>query len=72
MDSAKCNVIYVDRNAHQDRVYETTSGSDSDSDVSENGELGNNIDLLVNAFGAGESHIGRWGVPNPLIRRNRH
>ena len=60
MDSAKCNVIYVDRSAHQDRVYEAANGTDSDSEVSETGELGNNLDLLVNAFGAGESQPWRW------------
>ena len=60
MDRAKCNVIYVDRNAHQDRVYEATDGSDSDSEVSETGGLGSNLDLLVNAFGAGESPFGSY------------
>ncbi|EMR66692.1 putative high affinity camp protein [Eutypa lata UCREL1] len=49
MDSAKCNVIYVDRNAHQDRVYGPPS--DTQSDLSDSGELRNNLDLLANAFG---------------------
>lgn len=52
MDSAKCNVIYVDRNAHQDRVYGPPS--DTQSDLSDSGELRNNLDLLANAFGVGE------------------
>ncbi len=55
MDSAECNVIYVDRNAHEDRVYgPPANGSDTESEVSENGELQNNLDLLANAFGVGE------------------
>lgn len=55
MDSAKCNVIYVDRNASQDRVYGPPANeSDTESDLSESRELRNNLDLLANAFGVGE------------------
>lgn len=55
MDSAKCNVIYVDRNAHQDRVYgPPENGSDADSELSDSADLRNNLDLLANAFGVGE------------------
>ncbi|RYP36817.1 hypothetical protein DL767_003207 [Monosporascus sp. MG133] len=53
MDSAECNVIYVDRNAHHDRVYGPhVDGVDAESELSEFGELRHNLELLGNAFGA--------------------
>ncbi|RYP01895.1 hypothetical protein DL764_006042 [Monosporascus ibericus] len=53
MDSAQCNVIYVDRNAHHDRVYGPhADGVDAESELSESGELRHNLELLGNAFGA--------------------
>ncbi|XDG00717.1 hypothetical protein ABKA04_000332 [Annulohypoxylon sp. FPYF3050] len=46
MDSATCNVIYVDRNVLEDR----TLGS-SGTEIPETGELRNNLGLLLDAFG---------------------
>ncbi|KAI1450938.1 HD-domain/PDEase-like protein [Annulohypoxylon stygium] len=46
MDSATCNVIYVDRNVLEDR----TLGS-SGAEIPETGELRNNLGLLLDAFG---------------------
>ncbi|KAI1098206.1 HD-domain/PDEase-like protein [Jackrogersella minutella] len=46
MDSATCNVIYVDRNVLEDRFL----GSDS-TELSESGELRDNLGLLLDAFG---------------------
>ncbi|KAH9898896.1 HD-domain/PDEase-like protein [Xylariomycetidae sp. FL2044] len=47
MDSSTCNVIYVDRNVLQDRLI----GSSDIEDLGESGELRENLELLVNAFG---------------------
>ncbi|KXJ94492.1 3'5'-cyclic nucleotide phosphodiesterase [Microdochium bolleyi] len=63
MDSAKCNVIYVDRNARDNTVLE--SGTDKSVSVatapSESAaELRDNLDLLVNAFG--EVHVTNNGA----------
>lgn len=56
MDSAKCNVIYVDRNAREN----TSLYSSTENDISAitgtseaASELRDNLDLLVNAFGEG-------------------
>ncbi|KAI0400395.1 hypothetical protein F4802DRAFT_602108 [Xylaria palmicola] len=46
MDSATCNVIYVDRNAHKDRLL----GSPT-TDLDETGDLRANLKLLLDAFG---------------------
>ncbi|KAI6091089.1 HD-domain/PDEase-like protein [Hypoxylon rubiginosum] len=46
MDSATCNVIYVDRNVHADR-----SLGSSGPELTESGELGDNLGLLLDAFG---------------------
>ncbi|KAI1375037.1 HD-domain/PDEase-like protein [Hypoxylon crocopeplum] len=46
MDSATCNVIYVDR-----KVLEDRSLGPSDTELSESGELGDNLGLLLDAFG---------------------
>ncbi|KAI0480523.1 HD-domain/PDEase-like protein [Xylariaceae sp. FL0804] len=46
MDSATCNVIYVDRNVSQDRLL-----GPSAEEVGETGELRDNLELLLNAFG---------------------
>ncbi|KAI1646147.1 3',5'-cyclic-nucleotide phosphodiesterase regA [Daldinia loculata] len=46
MDSATCNVIYVDRNVLEDRSL----GSES-TELPESGELGDNLGLLLDAFG---------------------
>ncbi|KAI1267357.1 HD-domain/PDEase-like protein [Xylariaceae sp. FL1019] len=44
MDSATCNVIYVDRNICQERLL------GPDTDLLESGELRVNLELLINAF----------------------
>ncbi|RYP52990.1 hypothetical protein DL768_001984 [Monosporascus sp. mg162] len=60
MDSAKCNVIYVDRNAHHDRVYGPHADRvDAESELSESGELRHNLELLGDAFGADTPYDGR-------------
>ncbi|KAI8635069.1 HD-domain/PDEase-like protein [Xylariaceae sp. FL1651] len=46
MDSATCNIIYVDRKVHQDRLLRSFT-----ADVYETGELRTNLELLLNAFG---------------------
>ncbi|KAI5859321.1 HD-domain/PDEase-like protein [Durotheca rogersii] len=46
MDSATCNVIYVDRNVHEDRILRLSSAK-----LSESGELRANLGLLLDAFG---------------------
>ncbi|KAI0179969.1 HD-domain/PDEase-like protein [Hypoxylon sp. FL1284] len=46
MDSATCNVIYVDRNVLEDR-----SLASSGPELPESGELGDNLALLLDAFG---------------------
>ncbi|KAI1393707.1 HD-domain/PDEase-like protein [Hypoxylon trugodes] len=46
MDSATCNVIYVDRNVFEDRSL----GSES-TELPESGELRDNLGLLLDAFG---------------------
>lgn len=48
MDSATCNVVYVDRNVLEDRFL----GSDR-TELSESGELRDNLGLLLDAFGDG-------------------
>lgn len=48
MDSATCNVIYVDRNVLEDRLLGPTG-----TELSESGELRDNLALLLNAFGDG-------------------
>ncbi|KAI0024693.1 HD-domain/PDEase-like protein [Xylariomycetidae sp. FL0641] len=45
MDSATCNVIYVDRKVLEDRVLS------SPAEVEETGDLRDNLELLTNAFG---------------------
>lgn len=52
MDSATCNVIYVDRNVLEDRSL----GSES-TELPESGELGDNLGLLLDAFGNGQFSI---------------
>jgi len=63
MDSAKCNVIYVDRNARENTsLYGSTENEISAiTGTSEAAsELRDNLDLLVNAFG--EVHITNNGA----------
>ncbi|CAJ2509963.1 Uu.00g058630.m01.CDS01 [Anthostomella pinea] len=55
MESAKCNVIYVDRNATQSRLL-----GPSTAELEEAGELRDNLDLLVNAFG--DVHVCKDGA----------
>jgi hypothetical protein len=49
MDSATCNVIYVDRAVYQSRLLESPT-----VDLYETGELRENLELLLNAFGPSE------------------
>ncbi|KAI1808419.1 3',5'-cyclic-nucleotide phosphodiesterase regA [Daldinia bambusicola] len=46
MDSTTCNVIYVDRNVLEDRSLRSES-----TELHESGELGDNLGLLLDAFG---------------------
>ncbi|KAI0380897.1 HD-domain/PDEase-like protein [Hypomontagnella monticulosa] len=55
MDSETCNVIYVDRNVHEDRLLGSTG-----TELSESGELRNNLALLLDAFG--DVHVCATGV----------
>ncbi|KAL7627006.1 3',5'-cyclic-nucleotide phosphodiesterase [Parahypoxylon ruwenzoriense] len=59
MDSATCNVIYVDRNVIQDRTLGPSS-----VEVPESGELRDNLGLLLDAFGDGQSM-----APDPSLER---
>ncbi|KAI5926621.1 HD-domain/PDEase-like protein [Camillea tinctor] len=55
MDSATCNVIYVDRNVLRDRLLGSSSG-----ELEETGALRDNLELLVNAFG--DVHVCTNGI----------
>ncbi|KAI1338023.1 HD-domain/PDEase-like protein [Xylariaceae sp. FL0016] len=55
MDSATCNVIYVDRGVLRDRVL----GSET-PEIEETGELRDNLELLIHAFG--DVHVCSNGV----------
>ncbi|KAH7037894.1 3'5'-cyclic nucleotide phosphodiesterase [Microdochium trichocladiopsis] len=63
MDSAKCNVVYVDRNARENTILDGSTDKNvsfvaATSDAA--AELRDNLDLLVNAFG--EVHITNNGA----------
>ncbi|KAI1502731.1 hypothetical protein F5X99DRAFT_417718 [Biscogniauxia marginata] len=55
MDSATCNVIYVDRNVLRDRLLGSSA-----AELEETGELRINLELLVNAFG--DVHVCTNGI----------
>lgn len=56
MDSATCNVIYVDRNVCDDAQLSSRSAtSDVDAALGQSGQLRANLSLLLDAFGDGTS-----------------
>jgi hypothetical protein len=56
MDSAICNVIYVDRNVRENaQLAITSTPEDVDATLGDSAELLRNLSLLINAFREGMS-----------------
>lgn len=58
MDSATCNVIYVDRNVRCDtQLVNSSTEEDIGTALGDSGELRTNVQLILYAFGNGMSHL---------------